>query len=104
MKDKKIVYVDGIDWQHEMGETNVEVWPSKLSILDRTLCAKTCGVVRCEIKLLEWVHPSHAEEEKEMTDEEYTKKIIPLLQKKIESHQERIKALQERIAKKESCI
>jgi len=57
--DTKIVYIDGVDWQHEVGEIDTVVWPSKESILEYTDCAETCGVVQCKITFLKWAHPQN---------------------------------------------
>jgi len=88
----RIVYVDGVDFQHEMGETDATVWPSLNSILERTPCAKSsCGVVKCEIRGLEWVHPQDLHKDEEhLTDEQR----IQLLEKHIAWYQQRIDSIQ----------
>jgi hypothetical protein len=89
--DTKIVYIDGVDWQHEVGETDAVVWPSKKSVLKGTPCADKCGVVKCEIKLLEWVHPQDLWGETE-TDKQ---KSIMAYEQKIAEHQKKILKLQQ---------
>lgn len=103
--DVKTVFVDGVDWQHEIGETDATVWPSLNSILNHTPCAKTCGVVKCEMKILEWVHPQdlHKEEDAMSKDD-----WLLLQEGHIARHQQRIDQIQKMVArirseKVESC-
>jgi len=83
----KIVYIDGIDWENELGETDVTVWPSKNSLLKNTPCASSCGVVRCEVKMLEWVHPQNLSKEGNKQDP------IALWEGHIKRYEQRIEKL-----------
>jgi hypothetical protein len=86
MADSKIVYVDANDWKHEVGETEVMVWPSEKSILEKCPCAECCGVVKCEINFLEWVHPK--------TEKIDWKKYVSILNEEIKSHQGKIRMIE----------
>jgi len=88
----KIVYIDGVDWQHEVGETEATIWPSKSSILNYTPCASDCGVVKCELKLLRWVHSQNLK-----GAEDDPSGRIALLEKKVERHLQHIEVLKRRI-------
>lgn len=88
----KIVYIDGVDWQHEVGETDSTIWPSKSSILKYTPCAEECGVVKCELRLLGWVHPQNLR-----CSEDDPSGRISLLERKVERHLQRIDILKRRI-------
>jgi hypothetical protein len=86
MADSKIVYVDANDWNHEVGETEVMVWPSEKSILEKCPCAGTCGVVKCEISFLEWVHLQ--------TENIDHNKYISILKEELKSHQGKIRMIE----------
>ena len=84
----EIVYIDGIDWLHEIGEVDTTVWPSKESILKNTPCAHKCGIIMCKIEPIEWVLPSdHSQPEIEKTQ------YNAMIQSKIDLYQKRIDAL-----------
>lgn len=51
----KTVYVCGVDWQHEIGETQVTVFASVKSLKKSKDCTKTCGIVKLKVELEEWV-------------------------------------------------
>lgn len=58
MKKKKIiVYVDGVDWQHEIGEASDgnKVYPSINCLKKYSRCWDGCGIVECELVLKKWV-------------------------------------------------
>ena len=93
----KIVFVDGVDWQHEIGEIDTIVWPSLKSILSHVPCAaESCGVMRCEIIGLEWVHPQNLHKEESVTSIEDR---ILLQEKHIASYQRRIEQIQKLVAR-----
>lgn len=57
-KNKKVtVYVDGVDWQHEIGEApdGNTVYPSTDSLKEFNRCWEGCGVVECEIVFKKWI-------------------------------------------------
>jgi hypothetical protein len=57
--ENKIVYIDGVDWQHELEATDVVIWPTLTGIRKNVPCTDVCGVVKCEIKAFEWVYPQN---------------------------------------------
>jgi hypothetical protein len=94
--DKKTVFVDAIDWAHEIGEIDATIWPSLSSILDGTPCAKTCGVLKCEMKILEWVHPQDLSKELEhMTNDDW----LLLQEGHIARHQQRIDQIRKMVTR-----
>jgi hypothetical protein len=98
VKDEvKTIYIDGVDWQNEIGEIDVTVWPSKESILERTPCAMSCGVMQCEIRAVEWVYPqSLCEVEGEAKD------MIKLWEGHIERYKQRIESIEGAIRRAKS--
>lgn len=48
---KKKVYICGVDWDHEIGECIVEVYPSVKSLKKNRTCWNQCGIVELEITL-----------------------------------------------------
>jgi hypothetical protein len=65
----KLVYVCGVDWQHEIGEEmykpDVVVYPSVKSLKKHRSCWKECGIVELEIKVNKWVEPQNLFSNKE---------------------------------------
>jgi len=57
MTNKRVVYVDGVDWQHEIGEAagGNRVYAHPKDLLDNQKCAKHCGIVK--VTSVEWVKP-----------------------------------------------
>jgi hypothetical protein len=92
----KTVFVDAVDWAHEVGETDVTVWPSLNSILNHTPCAKKCGVYKCEIKILEWVYPQDLDKEVEaMSPDDW----LLLQEGHIARYQQRIEQIQKMVVR-----
>lgn len=48
-------YCCGVDWQHEMGHTKMELYDSIEALKADRECWKQCGIVRLRIELDEWV-------------------------------------------------
>lgn len=57
----KTVYMCGIGWQHEVGETNVDVFPPDLEHMKKLTKhdLEECGVARVEMRFIEWVVPQN---------------------------------------------
>lgn len=55
----RTVYMDGVDFQHEAGETDCTIYASKTQTLEQAVCADACGVVKCKLILEDWVHPQN---------------------------------------------
>ncbi len=85
---KTTVFIDGIDYWHELGSTDVTVWSSKEAILENSPCSRECGVVKCTVELDEWVHPQNLAPDNGIFDKAgYAR----LLEAKIESFEAKIK-------------
>jgi hypothetical protein len=56
-QDAKILYMDAVDWAHEA--VDVSIWPSQKMLLEGTPCAFECGVVKCEVRVIDWAHPQN---------------------------------------------
>jgi hypothetical protein len=57
-KAKKVtVYLDGIDWQYEVGEAidGNKVYPDVNSLKKYNRCWDGCGIVECELVFKKWV-------------------------------------------------
>ena len=53
--ETKKAYMCGVAWQHEIGNTDVTIWPSKESLERNNKCSDECGIVEVEVKLKRWV-------------------------------------------------
>lgn len=89
MKSRTLtLYIDGVDWQHELGEASGGnyVYYSKRDILATSACADTCGVVRVKATLSNptWVHRQ---------DLKYRKETPASARAHIAAHEAKLKAL-----------
>lgn len=60
-KISKTVYLDGVDWQYEVGEAyggNL-VHPSLKDTEESHPCVQQCGVVECDLVFNRWVKPQN---------------------------------------------
>jgi hypothetical protein len=57
MEKEKIVkvYMCGVAWQHEIGNTPVKVHPSSKCLELDHKCTSECGIVEVEVRLKRWV-------------------------------------------------
>lgn len=57
MEKDKIIYVCGVDWQHEMEAAidGVRCYPSPESLKAERPCWETCGIVELRVELVKWV-------------------------------------------------
>jgi len=58
-KPSKTIYMDGVDFQHELGEAmggNV-VFGSMEDLKEHSKCWESCGIVKCTITVEEWASP-----------------------------------------------
>jgi len=53
--DEKTAFMCGVAWQHEVGETTVELFENAKTCEQERSCTSQCGVVKVAIRLLEWV-------------------------------------------------
>lgn len=53
------LFLDGVDWQHEIGNTNTTVYESAEHLKRKESCWQSCGIVEVtlEVKSVRWVHP-----------------------------------------------
>jgi|APFre7841882654_1041346.scaffolds.fasta_scaffold71377_3 hypothetical protein len=68
-KGRKVkAFMCGIAWQHELGETDVRLYPSAKVMLSgpkgHVFCAKECGIVEVEVKFVRWVREQNLKGEK----------------------------------------
>lgn len=57
-KNKTVkVYMCGVDWQHEIGETLTAVYSCVEDLKAKSPCWEQCGIVECEVMLKGWVEP-----------------------------------------------
>lgn len=57
-KNKKVVvYLDGVDWQHEIGVASDgnKVYPDIDNLKECSPCWNGCGIVECELVFKKWV-------------------------------------------------
>ena len=80
--DSKIVYIDQVDWMHEVGHAadGNMIYPSLESIQTYCSCAEHCGVIKAEISFIETVLPGSDDDEKEV--ESKRRELRYLLEKK----------------------
>lgn len=48
-------YVCGVAWQHELGQTDVTLYPTEGSLNRAHNCTDSCGIVEVEVRLRRWV-------------------------------------------------
>lgn len=48
-------YMCGVAWQHEVGETEVELYQSPEACRKARGCTNECGIVEVEVRLRRWV-------------------------------------------------
>ena len=62
-----VLYVDGVDWQHELGEASdgTTFYPDLESLKKHSRCWTQCGVVKVTVTFEdpEWVEPQNFDEE-----------------------------------------
>lgn len=74
-KPKEItVFVDGVDWQHEIGEASDgnKIYPDIESLKKYSRCWAGCGVVKCKIVFEEWVVEQNFEDMFKNSSQGYT--------------------------------
>jgi hypothetical protein len=54
-KENRTFYADGVDYQHEIGETDARIYASKAQTLEENPRSEDCGIVKCLLVPLEWV-------------------------------------------------
>jgi hypothetical protein len=57
MPEKRVVYMCGVAWQHEAGETDVRVYSSAEQCRRNERCTKDCGIVKAELSFVKWAVP-----------------------------------------------
>jgi len=120
MKRKEvIVYLDAVDFQHEIGEAlgGNKVYPSVKDLKENNRCWDSCGVVKCKITLVDWVEEQNfnkmfrdsskiytLEELKTNADVqriESSKKYLEQLEKLVFNTKKRIEALETKLKENE---
>lgn len=52
VEEPGIGYVCGIQWDHELGHTNVEIWPTIKSLKENHPYTDECGIVKVQISFV----------------------------------------------------
>lgn len=96
MSEELIVYIDGVDFQHEIGEASGgnKVYPSLKDLKENNKCYESCGVVKAKITLVEWVLPQNI----------HLNSRRPHMESKIERAKERLAFFEEAIKKTKAEI
>lgn len=58
MKQERTVkkgFMCGVDWQHELENSECEIFPTLEKCIDKKKCTHQCGIVEVEIKIVKWV-------------------------------------------------
>lgn len=53
----KYVYTCGVDYQEEIEQCKVEVYPTIEDLKNNRSCWPQCGIVRLRIEIDEWIEP-----------------------------------------------
>lgn len=105
-----IVYLDGVDWQYEIGSCSDgnTVYPSIRSLKEKTPCYKGCGIVECSISFRKWIlkqdftemfknaesyTPEFLEKNSDIIHLESSKKHLEFLEKLVLQQKNKIKNL-----------
>ena len=63
MKNKNVtVYICGVDWLYELGETTHAVYSTVKSLKKDNPCWKGCGIVKLNVTLDSWVYKQNFKE------------------------------------------
>lgn len=57
-EDQEVItgYLCGITWQHELGQTDIKIYPTVDSIKNQHGCSEhSCGIVEVEVKCKRWI-------------------------------------------------
>jgi len=102
------VYIDGTDWQYEVGEAadGNSVYPDVKSLQKYRSCWKGCGVVKCKLVFDSWIIEEDRKEmfkdsTKSYSSEEFEKNIDVI---RFEGAQKHLGWLKEKIKEQESKI
>jgi hypothetical protein len=109
---EKIVYIDGVDFRYELGESGGgnKVYASVEDLKRYSPCWKECGIVKCKVVLEEWA----VEEDRELATKnsvsaeefdknhdlyflESCKRHLKNLEEDIKKRKKRIKMLEKKI-------
>jgi hypothetical protein len=52
---REIGYMCGVAWQHEVGNTKVELFANPKDCAKKMGCTDECGIVELELRLVKWV-------------------------------------------------
>ncbi len=107
-KTKKVtVYLDGVDWQHEIGcaSDGNSVYPDTVSLKENNRCWAGCGIVECDIVFKKWV-VEHDWDRMSKDSKTYTAKELKensdIL--RLESAQKHLEYLEEKVSKQKHKV
>lgn len=49
------VYICGVDWEHEIKDVPITIYPSVRALKKDRTCYHECGIVELEVKVKKWV-------------------------------------------------
>src|SRR5208283_2502349 len=104
---KLLVYMDGVDWQHEIGEApdGNKVYPDVESLKEHNRCWDGCGIVECEIIFKKWAVEHNW---KKMTGDSKTYSVEDLKNNadilRLESAQKRLEWLEDKVSKQKHKV
>lgn len=55
MKKTKKAFMCGVSFQHELGETDVRLFPTAKALKERLNCSDECGIAEVEVRFKRWV-------------------------------------------------
>lgn len=106
MKNKEIeVYLDKIDWDHEVGEApdGNRIYPSVVDLKREQTCVVNgcCGIVKCKISLVEIIEESDFSKGRTYNSDELKKDFRKL---QLEASYHRLEYLEKLVAKQKNKI
>lgn len=104
-KEERIVYIDGVDFQHELGAAmgGNTVYPDLEDALENNPCAQSCGIVKCKVTLIEWAMPQDWKKASYVTMSPEDLKKNPDLQR-LETNRAHLDYLNEKVKKQKKKI
>ncbi len=96
-KESKIVYLDYIDWQYEVGEAagGNTVYGSEADLIKNSPCVSSCGIVRCKITQDSIVlYSDFSKRDKSRSEADTMREMYAI---RLAYHEEKIKEYQKRL-------
>ena len=55
--ETKTAYACGVDFQHDIEDASIRIYPSVEALKKNRVCYHECGIVRLLVTLEEWIEP-----------------------------------------------